>query len=384
MIEKKYRKYYIYGYINNKNINRTFRNIQDNNLFIKQKIKDTFDYIGIKTPRIDFSKWPKIISFFEVTASSLIVLYRFFIVFLNSLVKSREKPYGLYLIAPLNTAQFRVKDMLRSIDGVEVSAIKIPFIDNEFRDNEIDVLKVITIKDIFDSFICALWMIFFLPYRFGNEDVLFRSYSSFDYFLTCRFVQHIEDNNRIIFYNNYDRWAFLFCNAKKDAIYIQHGKLDYITQLIRVGTPHTAYYISPEQKKVLEDTLFENMPMEVLYRKQLQFTHRVKIAHENGKKNVLIVSASSFIEDVNRIVQLLAEVVNLYVKPHPGEKKLAIYDEFATNHGVILLEKTDYPKVDVVVSYNSTLADEYEMVGIRVIRWDKLKNLSEIRNLVLS
>jgi hypothetical protein len=383
MIETKYRRYYIYGYINNRNISRTFGNVHKDESFVNQKIKETFRYLGMKSPDGDYSKWKEVISFVETVLSLLLVTWHFLVVSVKKVFKKKISLQGCNLIAPLSAAQYRVKDMLRSLDGVEVTTVSIPFIDNSYHNNEVDILSVISYADICEAYSSALGMIFFMKRKYGKDDILFRSYSSFEYFMACQFVKRVENSNNIIYYSTYDRWGFLFCGANTTVTFIQHGKLDYITKLIRVGTPTVAYYISPGQKKVLEDTLFVSEPQTTRYRKMLQFTHNEILNHENGKKNILIVSYSKVTDAVAQIVKMLVEDTNIYVKPHPGEMKLDVYDQLERDYGITLLEKTDYPEADVVLSYNSTLADEYEMAGVRVIRWDLLKKLSDVRELVL-
>ena len=70
--------------------------------------------------------------------------------------------------------------------------------------------------------------------------------------------------------------------------------------------------------------------------------------------------------------------MNIYLKPHPGDKDNPEYPRMAEQYDAVIVPKTGYPKVDVVISYDSTLADEYDDVGVHVIRYDLLSNLSDI------
>jgi len=383
MIEKKYRQYFIYGYINFMNISRSFVKEKEEVSFVNRKLRYFFTYIGLHSPKGDYTKWGKLIAVFEVIVSLMILLGRFITVVFQKIFSQHVDIKGLYLQAPLTWPAYRIKDMLRSFEGVEAHSIKIPFVKNTYREREIKVLSVISFKDIFDSFVSTAAMIFYMECRFAKADILFRSYASFEFFLSCRFVKRTEGNNKFIYYNTFDRWAFLMCRANTEVYFIQHGKLDYLTTLIRVGTPDVAYYVSPPQQKIVEDTLFTNKPKKVCFRKMLQFTRNDLLIRDNGKLNVLIVSVVSFIKDVVRIVELLGGKVNLYVKPHPSDTVMDIYNKLVEQYGVVILEKTAYPEVDVVLSYNSTLADEYDLAGVRVIRWDLLGNLDEIEKLVL-
>lgn len=383
MIEREYRRFYIYGYVNCYNNSRSFINNRGEESYVNRKIKETFDYFGLTTPKGNYQGVAGIISIIEIVLSIFVLIGRFLYLLVKRLFANHVAINGLHLVFPLTTASYRIKDMLRSLDNISICSVRIPFINNSFKRNEINELAVISYRDIFDSFVSAFLMVFYMRYKFGKKDILFRSYSSFEFFLTCRFVHKVEQNNEIVYYNNYDRWAFLFSRANTKVTFIQHGKLDYITRWIRVGCPNTAYYLSESQEIILQETLFTSPPKEVYYRKTLQFHNTEILNKTNGKLNVLIVSASSFINDTVQIVEMLAGRVNLYVKPHPGEKLLPIYSELVGKYSVQLLEKTDYPEADVVLSYNSTLADEYEIAGVRVIRWDLLKDLSEVKSLIL-
>lgn len=382
MIEKKYRKYFIYGYINFVHISRSFVKNQEEVSFINWKLRYVFTHIGLHSPKGDYSRWANVIAVLEVIVSFSVLLGRFIVVVSQKLFSRHVDVQDQYLQAPLTWPAYRIKDMLRSVEGVEAYSIKIPFVKNSYKEREIKVLSVILYKDILDAFISAAAMIFYMERRFAKEDILFRSYASFEFFLTCRFVKRTESRNKFIYYNTFDRWAFLMCRANTEVFFIQHGKLDYLTTLIRVGTPDVAYYVSPAQQIIVEDTLFTSRPKEVRFRKMLQFTQNDILIRDNGKLNVLIVSVVSFIKDVTQIVEMLGGKVNLYVKPHPSDKVMFSYNYLVEQYGVVILDKTAYPEVDVVLSYNSTLADEYDLAGVRVIRWDLLNNIKEVENLV--
>lgn len=80
-----------------------------------------------------------------------------------------------------------------------------------------------------------------------------------------------------------------------------------------------------------------------------------------------------------KICELLYKDVNLYIKPHPGDKDNPDYREMSDKYECVIVPKSGYPHVDIVVSYESTLADEYEDVGVKVVRYDILNNLEDIK-----
>ena len=71
-----------------------------------------------------------------------------------------------------------------------------------------------------------------------------------------------------------------------------------------------------------------------------------------------------------KIIQDLSKRnVNLYIKPHPLDKNIEDYKSLLKDNRFVILEINDYPEVDVVISYESTLADEYENNGVVVLRY---------------
>lgn len=193
-------------------------------------------------------------------------------------------------------------------------------------------------------------------------------------------MKNTEESNHFVYYNTYDRWAFLMCNTV-GATFVQHGKLLDKVPLIKVGTPDTAYYLSRRQRMILEKILFDGEPKNVRYRKPIEFTCN-ELLHHNGKKNVLLVCWNNNIDKEWDICKLLYKECNLYIKPHPGDNENTAYPQMAELYQCVIIPKTGYPHVDVVVSYDSTLADEYEDVDVQVIRYDLLDDLKELKNMI--
>ena len=380
MLDKKYIRYYIFAYLNMYYCNRVFAYDPQKESFKQYKIRSTLGYLGIKDIKYDFSWLAPLICFTEAVAGSLLVFIQSWVIFGKCLFVKHRTYQGQTFFASLIFASFRLKGLLESVRPKEIRTLKLPFTKNDYHENEIDILSVITVSDVRKS-LTASWLTIWTQYhKYRKRDLLFRSYSSFEYYLVCCFVKKTENENDFIYYNTYDRWAFLMCNTK-GATFVQHGKLMDTLSFIKVGTPETAYYLSKKQGIILEKILFKNTPRNVKYRKPMEFTHNEVLQH-NGKKNVLLVCWNNNIEYEREICDLLKDQFNLYIKPHPGDKDNPAYPEMAERFHGVIIPKTGYPHVDVVVSYDSTLADEYEDVGVKVIRYDLLKDLSELKHLI--
>ena len=348
--------------------------------FQQYRIRSTLRYLGLKDTSRDFSWMAPILGITASVLGSVIVFFKALIVLIKCLFKRKRKYEDKTFLASLGFASFRLKGLLESVRPLDISTLKIPFIKNDYHENEVDILTGVLVADVCKSLIAA-WQTIWLQYnKYNYRDPIIRSYSSFEYYLACCFVRNMEANNRFIYYNTYDRWAFLMCNTV-GSTFVQHGKLMDTVLLIKVGTPETAYYLSKRQGRIVEQILFSSAPKNVRLRKPIEFTYNEVLRH-NGKKNVLLVCWNNNIDKEWEICELLHDECNLYIKPHPGDKDNPAYPKMAEQYQCVIIPKTGYPKVDVVVSYDSTLADEYEDVDVKVIRYDLLDDLKEIKKLI--
>ena len=101
--------------------------------------------------------------------------------------------------------------------------------------------------------------------------MLFRSYSSFEYFLSYFFINRSRLTNKYYFVNTYDRWAYIFGDIKHETYFIQHGILSGDVLIKKIGRVDYAYYIDKEQKDICEKILFDNVPV-ARYRNRMNFS----------------------------------------------------------------------------------------------------------------
>ncbi len=302
---------------------------------------------------------------------SILLLLLSFIKAIAVFIFTAKRNYTGSRFSPhLNCDEKRIVDLFKSA-GYTPESITIIEIPGQYTKYEripkVSVYSGITFSQLIRSFLYSMRMICFMQKKYGKDDFLFRSYSSFPYFLCFFFVSNLEKSNEVVFINHYDRWMYLFGNSHLHRIYIQHGKLwkDHIKRI----NCDVAYYINRSQQSILEYTLFSNIP-EAKFRKVFDYSGLDRLK-KNGNKDLLVICEYYFAEYHERIVkQLYDQNVNIYLKPHPGDN-LDLYTSFQKTYPeIVILGKFDYPKVDVVVSYDSTLADEYEMHDIPVLRYD--------------
>ena len=209
-------------------------------------------------------------------------------------------------------------------------------------------------------------MVFFMKKKFHKRDFFFRSYSSFEYFVAYFFVIKSSKTNKYYFHSLIDRWSYLFGDIEHKTYFIQHGLINDQQKIRKIGKADYAYFIDKKQKEICEKILFKNIPV-AYFRKPINTDSTAKLL-KNGLKNILLICNLLFFDKEKDIIKNLKEKkVNLYVKPHPGDKN-AHYESLQSNNKFILLEPRDYIKADIVISYVSTLATEYENNGILVLR----------------
>ena len=377
MLDNKYVKYFISGYLNMYYSDYSFSYNPSEGSFFQHRFRIVLNYMGLKNIDTDLTWLAPLLSITEVVLSSILVFLMSIIIIVKRLFTCQVNYSGRFFIASLILAPFRMKRILESVRPLEVSTLKIPFIRSPYNENVVNIITCLSYSDIGRSLMASWRTIWTLYRKYRKRDPLFRSYSSLEYYLACCFVNNTEMSNSFGFYNTYDRWAFLMCNTE-NSTFVQHGSLTEQLSLIKIGTPQTAYFINEKQEKILEHVLLKGKPQNIKYRRLIKFTENELLLH-NDKKNVLLVCWSQRIEKEWKICELLYKDVNLYIKPHPGDRDNSEYNAMSEKYGCVIIPKTGYPKVDVVVSYESTLADEYEDVDVKVVRYDSLSKIEEIK-----
>ena len=307
---------------------------------------------------------------FELFLSISMCIYMFFNYSVKFLKHKRKKYYNTKFFPKLNFPEARAINLYCSA-GYSINdlvAIDIPGQYVKYNKvKKVSVFSGISYSQLLLSFIYSIRLCWFMIHKYRYVDMLFRSYSSFPFFLCFYFIENLDRSNEIVYYNHYDRWMYLMGNSCLHKTYIQHGKLwrDYISRI----SCDVAYYISKSQQEILEFTLFNNKP-EVRFRKIFEYSGLERLKN-NGKKNILVICQTLFLSEQENVLHVLNNIdVNIYLKPHPMDN-YDIYENYQKqNPNIVILERFEYPKVDYVISYDSTLADEYEMHDIPILRYN--------------
>jgi len=261
-------------------------------------------------------------------------------------------------------------------------------------DYAISIKQVLKPKDILNSF----WDSFLTPFiiwkKFGHYYLLV-SLNSFNWYTYFYAASKIPFDSELFFLDHKDRWALLEDKVlvRKKSL-IQHGKEAAVTPKNRVvvadgvychdmpykfKTIDTVYCFSEKEYIALTHSIISNTPQKVIIGFDFKTT-----PVETSAFSVLIIGNQELFANVEEqiIAGLQDKEVVLYVKGHPTQSNV-FYQQLLTKYYFHLIKGSEFPMVNMVVSYSSTLALEYESVGVEVL-YHTVLSLDKIINIIES
>ena len=361
---------YALGYLNEYHLNNLYLNNKDNLSYKKFKTIKVAQYIKIpiKLLRIFIG----FISFFETPISLAILSVTFVKYIFIYLITSAKKTTNKHLMLGWYKDQFYFTNLIKAtgINLDDITIVKLPSINAKYVDcKSISMFSGIDFIHILKSYFYSFELIFFMKKKYEIRDLLFRSYSSFEYFLCYFFINESHISNIYYYDSLVDRWAYLHGGLEHETIFIQHGIVSEKLKIRKIGKVDYAYYINEKEKDICEKILFINKPR-FSYMKQSNFNPTTNKLLKNGFKHILLICNMLFFDKEQEIIKSFSKKkLNLYVKPHPNGLNDP-YEELTNEYNLVLLEKEDIPKVDIVISYYSTLAMSYKNYGVEVLMYD--------------
>lgn len=359
---------YLYGYLNLSHVNMMHK--PECVTWKEYKVQKMGIYLGLSQRMIHIlTKVYRPFQTFELLVSVLIVLYRFlYCIIIKIFLK--KKPIDVDLLS-IGEGFARHSEFLKktSINKNDVVVITIPFVSKKVykEARQVCVLSNNNYSDITIALIWSIRLMFYMNKKYKRLDIFMRYYSSFEFFLAFIFSHKVDTKYIFLFFSTYTRWAYLNGGLTNRKIFVQHGYLSGKWRLVKkIGRVDYGYYINEDQREICEKMLFENRPS-YDYLEGLKFT----LLPPTEKISVLLIgnNNNSAIEEKILLTLSRNSSLILYVKPHPDFKNKSFYDNMRTRCNFVLLGKNDYPQVQYVFSYNSTLATQYEDAGVTVHRY---------------
>lgn len=272
-------------------------------------------------------------------------------------------------------------------------------LDKETTINHISSLSIIKYRQIILNYVLSLFSIYAIIKKYGFKNSIY-SINSFEWMIMYDVLKsdYFIQFNKLVFSNQKDRWAILFDrHANQDLILVQHGTNiikslpsefieSYLLYLeehkswapqmpIRYLNVNTLITFSNDEGDHLICGEFATNPNII----EISGYNLIISSHEKISKNeriLLIGNINVFYEEESYfILNLNNKKYHLVIKAHPTTRQ---EEYFSILNNVNIT--TENPDVDFVVSYNSTLAYEYQSLGYEVFIYNDMNSLKDIVN----
>lgn len=213
---------------------------------------------------------------------------------------------------------------------------------------------------------------------------IMQNYVAFRWILVRVALSRLEGSS---FYTaeHFDRWAVM-ADRLKNLTLIQHGALGGISK--NTEFPFALYYklknvrhlfiFNQQAEKIFVESILERLPLKIS-----NFKLSIELQEVNDDKLSVLFIGHTLCENFQ--IALFQKIVErkevlVFYKPHP----LSNSSESISKQGwKVIKDKTFFPRVDIVVSYPSTLVDEYALweipAVVHAINAD-LGNVEEVQN----
>ncbi len=243
--------------------------------------------------------------------------------------------------------------------------------------NYLHIKSILGYLDYFKAFFFSVIGLFYVLIHLKDKSSLLQTYVAYDWFLIFIALNKIKPQvDEVIFANHYDRWATMFDQLfeSKKIVLIQHGILSKSLRLKYKLKNLDVIYRFNQQSEDLFKTFFIS---DNIYFKTLDTSIILQTINSAVKSILIIGQPHSIRQEIEIILDLIRNSdYDIYIKPHP----LFATIEYESIEGVNLIrDKTFFPKVDLALSYESTLGLEYENSGVKVL-WYKKLNKSQLIN----
>lgn len=280
------------------------------------------------------------------------------------------------------------------------------------EDNIYSYYNLLNIRDAIYSALNSIIVFYSNLYLYG-QNVIFYQLFSYKWFLVNSACQKIPRSAEILFCNHMDKWANLIDNLNNDEkILLQHGTLILhsstmkrinksilksenqrnINSMLKFNKKYdfwsynlpfkytsvnTVYAYSEQEYFAICDSIVVNTP-----RKNIAEYSIKTIPINNGKLTVLIVGFyREYYREEESVLKLLQGLnLNIFLKKHPTDSPKC-YESLKNNYEFDLIETDFYPTADIVISYGSTLALEYETTGSMILYYNDFK-MNELRSII--
>jgi hypothetical protein len=267
-------------------------------------------------------------------------------------------------------------------------------------DKQIKIYDIINFKMILSSYLNSLQVFFISINRFGYMNSIY-TLKAYSWFLLSEALLNLDIKTEIFSGCQKDRWALLFDKlphkkkniiqhgtnivrkpkdnniSKRFLIYSEENNIYAMSMPIKLSNINKLYAYSEIEAQAMILGEHKAFPEIIIIGSGLKLQKLNK-----NKPTVLIIGDYSINAPIeNYLVNFLQKYdINLYIKPHPITKKNS-YKRLCEKYNFILLTDNSFLDFDLVFSYSSTLAFDYERHNIKVVYYSDIINDGKIETM---
>ena len=373
------------------NLNKVFFNAVLNEISIEKDIlvrikRDDLNYVPVRVlkslPLLDRYKIKKPLYFVINICYLGVVPFFYAYKLIKSLISSKRyyNPVLSYrikrkVVVLANSRVYSLFQKINSDKNVTYFDVNQDFTPSE--SNHVSVKNILNYSDYFKAYIFSIASVVYTFVHLKDKANLLQTYMAYDWFLTYIALDKIkQDIDEVIFANHYDRWATMFDQLfiSKKIVLLQHGLLPKDLELsYKLQNIDVIYRFNIASEELFKK-LFKCKEVEF---EKLDSTISLQEVDSNEKSILIIGQPQSMDREID-IIRTLKKGTSyeIYIKPHPLFATIA-YESIEGIH--LIKDKNFFPRVDLALSYESTLGLEYESSGVKVL-WYKDLNKSQIIN----
>lgn len=219
--------------------------------------------------------------------------------------------------------------------------------------NIIDYKSYLSIGDYFLILKLCICSLLDYCYHFSSLGLLYKNWAFYETYVA---LAKIARDKRVYYANQSDNWAIMFDNISfKSRTLIQHGYIGEVDVPNKLHKIDHFYALSRKEAENAFQGIFTCRPEVEIMKCTIKLTDYNDINYK-----ILLVLDIRLIEIEKKIIEYLQnDCISIYLKKHPALINDSGYKNLVDKYNLIYITEQIFPKVDYVISYNSTLAYEY-------------------------
>lgn len=231
--------------------------------------------------------------------------------------------------------------------------------------NNISILSLLSKKDFFLALLLSRQLHIKMLRSKKTTAHIMQDYAAFRWFLVRIALSRLRAE-RFYSAEHFDRWAVM-ADRLKNLTLIQHGALGggscgigvHFNLKYKLRNVEHLYVFNKTSEKIFIDHIIKNNPLSIS-----NFDLSIKLRDVHSKDLKVLFVGHLMCEDFQ--VELYRKIIQkmkarIFYKPHP---LFPPNDKIRDLGWQIVEDRAFFPRVDIVISYPSTLVDEYAIFGI--------------------